>query len=54
MSLYLQTTTPEEPATSRENLSDQSPCSTRTAAFFLPKKFLALKENKTGPLKFAG
>lgn len=52
--LSLQTTTPEEPATSSENLSDHSPCSILMLAFFLPKKFLALKENKIGPLKLAG
>ena len=54
MLLYLHATTPDDPATSRENLSDQSPCSILTAAFFFPKKFFALKEKRTGPLKLAG
>jgi len=46
VSPQVQLTTPELPATSRENLSDLSPSSILIEAFFFPKNDLALNENQ--------
>lgn len=45
----LHSITPEEPATSSENFSLQSPDSTRTDAFFLPKKAFSRNEKRIAP-----